>query len=284
MGELRELAATVALARKPGQTSAALSDAIEEAGSALTLLERREGLLAELALHSAETELGSWMRQGIQAFNVLDQRYPANLRAVHDRPPLLFSAGALLGSDERAVAVIGSRRASEQGLQAAGALARALASAGFTVASGLAAGIDTAAHFATLEAGARTIAVIGTGLRHCYPPQNRALQAQIAAQGAVVSRFWPEDRPSRASFPLRNALMSGLSLANVIVEAGERSGCRIQARAALGHGRPVFIRRALLSQPWARELASRPGVKAFEDPGELVEALERLGHLMPLAG
>ena len=145
--------------------------------------------------------------------------------------------------------------------------------------SGLAAGIDTAAHEAALAAGGRTVAVIGTGLRHSYPPENAALQRRIAAEGAVVSQFWPDAPPSRTTFPLRNAVMSGLALGTVVVEASFRSGARLQARLALAHGRPVFLWRAVLDEPWAREVAQRPGVHVIDEPAQVMETVERLNAM-----
>jgi DNA processing protein len=144
------------------------------------------------------------------------------------------------------------------------------------VVSGLAAGIDTAAHRAALEVGARTVAVIGTGLRHAYPPENAALQRRIAAGAAVVSQFWPETPPARASFPMRNAVMSGFALATVVVEASHRSGARLQTRLALAHGRPVFLLAPLLAQTWARELAQRPGVHVVTEAAQITTTIDRL--------
>jgi DNA processing protein len=283
MSDWAETAAIVALLRREPSAWAKIAAEVEESASALALLEQRHGLLASLELSETAAEVDRWSQAGMRPLTLLDPDYPANLRAVHDRPPLVFVAGRLLQSDQRAVAVIGSRAASGQALGAARSLAQALAAAGLTVVSGLAAGIDTAAHSAALEACGRTIAVVGTGLGRCYPPQNRVLQAVIASRGAVISRFWPGDPPSRSSFALRNALMSGLSLANVIVEAAERSGCRTQARAALAHGRPVFIHRRVLEQRWARELAARPGVRVYGEPAEVIAAVERLS-VATLAG
>jgi DNA processing protein len=221
-------------------------------------------------------EIAAWEAEGIKLVSVLDASYPENLRAVDDRPPLLSVAGELKPEDARSVAVIGSRRATEEGLAAARAIAAQLVAHGFTVTSGLAAGIDTAAHAAALARGGRTIAVIGTGLRHAYPPQNAELQRRIATDCAVVSQFWPDDPPSRRSFPMRNAVMSGMTLATVIVEASRTSGSRVQSRLALARGRPVFLREAILDQEWARELATRSGVHVFRDPDEVSGAVERL--------
>jgi DNA processing protein len=155
---------------------------------------------------------------------------------------------------------------------------------GYTVISGLAAGLDTIAHVTALDRGGRTVAVIGTGLSYAYPPQNAGLQERIAGEGAVVSQFWPDTGPARPNFPLRNAVMSGLALATVIVEAGQTSGARTQARAALAHGRPVLLAATLLEQPWAQGLASRPGVHVLRSLRELQDVLDELsatGALVP---
>lgn len=207
---------------------------------------------------------------------VLDPDYPHNLRRVHDRPPLIFATGRLTRADARSVAVVGTRRPSPAGVARAREAAAHLARSGYVVVSGLAAGIDTTVHTEALAAQRRTVAVIGTGLNHCYPPQNARLQGEIASRGAVVSQFWPDAGPSRQSFPLRNAVMSGLTLATVIVEAAATSGARVQARLALAHGRPVFLADSLLSQVWARELADRPGTHVFCAPTEITDAIDRL--------
>jgi DNA processing protein len=227
-------------------------------------------------LDTATADLARWEREGIRMLTVLDPEYPDNLRAVHDRPPLIFVAGEVQPSDERAVAVIGSRKASPRGLGTAQDIARHLTQRRYTVVSGLAAGIDTAAHTAALADGGRTVAVIGTGLHHCYPPDNAALQHRIARDCAVVSRFWPHQGPTRRTFPARNAVMSGLAKATVVVEAGPTSGARGQARMALAHGRPVFLHSTLLTQDWARELATKPGTREFTKPHEITDSLERL--------
>ena len=220
-----------------------------------------------------EEQIAAWEADGIKFVSVLDPDYPENLKTVPDRPPVLFIAGELKAADARSVAVIGSRNASATGLAAAQTIAEHLVEHGFTVISGLAAGIDTAAHTAALGKGGRTVAVIGTGLRHAYPPQNAELQRRIARECAVVSQFWPDDPPSRRTFPLRNGVMSGMTLATVIVEASATSGTRVQARLALGQGRPVLLRDAVLDQDWARELAAQPGVHVFCDPEQVVAAL-----------
>jgi DNA processing protein len=208
---------------------------------------------------------------------VLEPDYPPNLRAVHDRPPMVFISGDLTREDANAVAVVGARKATAAGISHARAIAQHLVDKNFTVVSGLAAGIDTAAHTAALSRGGRTVAVIGTGLARSYPPQNRALQQQIATRCAVVSQFWPDAPPSKRSFPMRNAVMSGIALATVVVEASHTSGARTQTRLALAHGRPVFLHRTLVDrQPWAQETATRPGTHVIDDPDQITAALARL--------
>lgn len=225
---------------------------------------------------AASRQLDRWTRDGIGVLTVRDREYPANLREVHDRPAVLFIAGRLAPADQRSVAVIGSRRASHAGRIAAATFAGDLVGGGFTVISGLAAGVDTAAHEAARKAGGRTIAVIGTGLHHTYPAANRELQARLAREHAVVSQFWPDAPPRREAFPERNATMSGLSRATVIIEATERSGARGQARRALAHGRPVFLYEPVADQAWARELAGRPNVRMVATAAEVIAALDRL--------
>ncbi len=288
-----ENAALIAVLRDGRRPWPVYAELLEETGSAVSVLEQelepdqRSKKLFELdaltvkvdisaAVDGAAAELAEWDSHGIELVSVLDRDYPENLRAVYDHPPLLFVSGHLKSEDARAVAVVGSRKASDAGIASTRALARELVEAGYTVVSGLAAGIDKEAHTAALDAGGRTIAVLGTGLYHCYPPDNAQLAQRIAKECALVSQFWPEAPPTRRTFPMRNAVMSGLTLGSVIVEATQTSGTRVQARLALAQGRPVFLYSSLLRQPWARELARRPGVHAIDGPGDLVALLGRL--------
>lgn len=286
MGSARDRAALVALLRVGHRPWREYAEAVERAGSALPVLrdeltsdEGQVSLLPadpELLLDRAATDIEGWEREGLRVLTVLDGAYPPNLRTVHDRPPLVFVAGELAAGDARSIAVVGARRATAEGTAAAAALAEGLSEQGYVVVSGLAAGIDTAAHRATLDAGGRTVAVIGTGLRRAYPPGNAALQQRIAETGAVVSQFWPETPPARERFPMRNAVMSGFALGTVVVEASQRSGARLQTRLALAHGRPVFLMARLLAQAWAQELAERPGVHVVSEAAEVTATIERL--------
>src|SRR5579859_6860553 len=178
----------------------------------------------------------------IRALTLLDDEYPAGLRQVADPPPVLFVRGRLTPADAQAVALVGTRRATTYGRAVADRLARDLAAAGVTVVSGLAKGIDTSAHRAALQAGGRTIAVLGNGLDQVYPAENAGLARQIVDSdaGAVVSEFAPGVPPDAVNFPRRNRIISGLSSGTVIVEAGERSGALITADFALEQGREVL--------------------------------------------
>jgi DNA processing protein len=211
-----------------------------------------------------------------------DRDYPENLRVIANRPPLLFVAGRLTPGDRRAVSVIGTRQPSEAGRSLACAVAESLAIAGFTVVSGLAAGIDAEAHRTVLDLqgsgraqAARTLAVLGTGLGAVYPVEHEALQSEVAAHGALISQFWPDTSPTRNSFPARNAVMAGLTIGSVIVEAGEHSGTRIQARHALAEGRNVVLMPPTMRCAWARELSGKPGVIVAEDAAHVVEVFKR---------
>jgi len=280
-----ETAALIALLRAPGARWQQIADDVEEAGSARQVLDRGptgeqasmfgEGAASEdLTAHIAD--LGAWAREGMSVLTVLDADYPENLRTVYDRPPLIFVAGDLCPEDSRSVAVVGTRRPTGDGITRARRIAHHLAASGYTVASGLATGIDTTAHTAALEVGGRTVAVIGTGLRRAYPRENAGLQARIAKEGAVISQFLPDAPPTRRSFPMRNGVMSGLALATVVVEAGEISGSRMQARLALQHNRPVFLLRSLLEHDWAASMERRPGVYVVDEPEQITEAIQRL--------
>jgi DNA processing protein len=282
--EERETAAVLALNARRDLPWSRVAGMVEEEGSALALLARldREAdpTLFEahpsVSLETVQDRLDEWRAEGMHVITVLDEDYPLNLRLVHDRPAALFVRGHLQDTDERSVAVVGTRNPTERGLQQARDIARGLVAAGYVVVSGLAQGIDTAAHTATLAASGRTIAVIGTGLRHAFPKANAELQARLGSESAVVSQFWPDQGARRHTFPMRNAVMSGLARATVVVEARGNSGARMQARLALEHGRPVFLLRSLLDYDWARDYAQRAGTYVVVDADEAVDRLERL--------
>jgi DNA processing protein len=263
----------VNLVRRAGSAGEALNQVLASDGAQTSLF----AVDASPLLITAAASVEAWTANGIRLVTELDSVYPANLREVSDRPAIVFVSGTITLADRRSVAVIGSRQASLEGRALAGQISAELLDAGYTVVSGLAAGIDTAAHEAALEHSGRTIAVIGNGLEHSYPPENAGLQRRIASEGAVLSQFWPETRPTRQTFPMRNAVMSGVSRGSLIVEASQRSGARVQARQALAHGRPVLLHKRLLEQAWARELAGRAGVWVVGSAGDVIGILEASG-------
>jgi DNA processing protein len=289
----REAAAVLALAARTHRAWHLLAQALEEAGTAVDLaaglrtgneppelddaLERV--VIQKEQLEENERLIEDLASRGISLVTVLDDVYPANLRLVYDRPPFLFVRGHLRDEDRRAIAVVGTRKASEKGLREADLLARGLAERGVAVVSGLALGIDTAAHEATLDVGGRTIAVIGNGIdAPIYPRQNRALADRIVdSGGAVVSQFLPDAPPKPDNFRLRNRTMSGLALGTAVVEASGTSGARMQARMALEHGKRVFLVRELVTrEPWAEKYMDHPGATVVEHADEVLDVLDSI--------
>lgn len=199
-----------------------------------------ERLTAAPPLDQVEAELQVAARHGIQLTTLRDPSYPAALQQIDDPPPVLYRRGTLTPDDALAVAIVGTRHATRYGLEQAEQLAAALARAGVSVVSGLARGIDAAAHRGALAAGGRTIAVIAGGLLEITPAENRHLADEVAAQGCLVSEAPPRRPPAAGSFPQRNRLVSGLALGVVVVEADDRSGALITARHANEQGRDVF--------------------------------------------
>ncbi|WP_132429039.1 DNA-processing protein DprA [Pseudonocardia endophytica] len=278
-----ERAALVALLRtRPhGMTWSQIAADVDVRSSALALWEELHPAdlfdtgAEQVELVAARRDIAAWRAAGLGFRTFLDDDYPAQLREVHDLPPVLFHRGTLVGS-ETAVSVVGSRKASPRGRELARSLASALVETGMTVLSGLAAGIDAAAHTAALEAGGRTVAVIGTGITRYYPAENRALQDRIAESGLLLSQFWPDAPPTKQTFPMRNAVMSGFGRATIVVEAGEQSGARIQARRAVEHGRTVVLTDAVVeANEWARVMVDRPGVYVASAPAEIIGIIEQ---------
>ena len=180
-----------------------------------------------------------------------DPRYPALLAAIPS-PPALDVRGAFTPDDALAIAIVGARRATSYGIEVAESLAAELAARGVTIVSGLARGIDTAAHRGALAANGRTIAVLGSGIECVYPAENRPLTEKIIGQGAVVSQFPPTAEPLNYHFPARNRTLAGLALGVVVVEAAERSGALITAGLAAELGREVFAVPGRITSPSSR--------------------------------
>ena len=159
----------------------------------------------------------------------------------------------------------------------AAAVGGALADMGVTVISGLAKGVDTTAHRAAIDAGGRPVGLIATGIDRAYPAENRDLHRQVAEHGLLLSQFWPDAPPQRHNFLMRNATMSGYGVATVVIEAGEHSGARAQARMAFEHGRPVILTDMVVNRTeWARALIGRPGVFVASGTEDVVEVVRTL--------
>jgi DNA processing protein len=205
-----------------------------------------------------------------------DARYPLRLAEVPDAPATLHVRGALVDADALAVAIVGSRRATPYGLEVAETLAADLAARGVTIVSGLARGIDAAAHRGALRVGGRTLAVLGSGVDVIYPPENRRLAAEIAERGALLSQFAPGTPPLPQNFPTRNQVIAAMSLAVVVVEAAEKSGSLITARLAAELGREVL---AVPGRITASE--SRGANRLIQDGAHLAMGWEDVVAVLP---
>lgn len=230
---------------------------------------------AELA-GSLERELEAISRLGLKVLTLADPGYPRPLRGLAAPPPVLYLLGDYQERDELAIALVGTRSSTPYGRMVAEQLAKGLAELGLTIVSGLALGIDTAAHRGALAAGGRTIAVLGSGFARPYPQQNLRLMREIAASGAVFSEFPLQTEPDRWNFPRRNRIISGLSRGVVVVEAPERSGALITARLALDQGREVFAVPGRITDE-----ASRGVHQLIKAGAKLVEAVEDIIEEFP---
>jgi DNA processing protein len=272
MGYPQEPVYLLAMLRASGGEWHRIATLVEQAGTAEGLVrghvqphnEFAQQVISSVGqshIDEAGSEVESWTRySGMSVWTVLDQEYPSSLRTIFNRPPFIFCEGEWNDEIDRdGLAVVGTRKPTQDGLSRASRMAHELADRKVTVISGLALGIDCASHEAALEGGGRTVAVLGSGLGNIYPRENRDLAGRIVrAGGALISQFVPNQSPSRKTFPMRNAVMSGLGLGTVVIEANERSGAKMQARLALEHGRALFLLRSLVdSYDWARDYAER---------------------------
>lgn len=244
----------IALGKVPGIGPTRLASLLEVCGSVEGIwkasiqtlgtagLDRRtlENLLSYRRTLDPAAELQQLTRSGVQITTWDDDDYPSNLRQIDTPPPLLYVRGGFVEADEWAIGIVGTRRASAYGREVAHTLATELAKAGITIVSGLALGIDAVAHEAALDAGGRTIGVLGSGVDQLYPAKNRSLALRMVEQGAVVSEYALGVKPEARNFPPRNRIISGLSKGIIVVEANERSGALITTSFAAEQGRDVF--------------------------------------------
>ena len=191
-------------------------------------------------------------KYNIKFISILDDNYPSLLKSIYDPPPFLFYRGALKKNDfRRTLAIVGTRKASNYGKLMTKKIGEKLTSAGFTIVSGLAFGIDTIAHLSALDCGGRTLAVLGTGCEQIYPPRNRELADRIIENGALISEFIPGRKAERWNFPTRNRIISGISLGSLIIEGSKRSGALLTAKFALDQNRDVFALPGDIDKPEA---------------------------------
>lgn len=246
----------------------------------------RAGLLFDTDNAEAVSRALAWAEEpGHAILTLADEDYPQALLEIPDPPTLIYVRGRKELLNTPSLAIVGSRNATHQGMQTAEGFAKALAGEGLTIVSGLALGIDTAAHHGALAAGGRTVAVIGTGADRLYPARNRELALAIAKRGAIISEF-PLGTPAvAANFPRRNRLISGLSAGVLVVEAAPESGSLITARLAAEQGREVFAIPGSIHSPVARgcHRLIRDGAKLVETAQDILEEIANLARPAPLA-
>jgi len=294
---LRERATVLAVAGAIGREPHRASAMIDVTRSAVALLngewvgldpweirlaEQLSRTVRTADVDGCEAAIAKVEARGIRVITVLDDDYPMNLRMVYNRPPALFVKGTLPNS-RQTVAVVGTRQPSAQGRLRAADIAEALVESGAIVASGLARGIDTCAHRATLASHGVTIAVMGSGIDRVYPPEHDRLAEAIVERGALVSQFWPDTPPARYTFPVRNAVLSGLSVGVVVIEGSSRSGSSLQARIAFRQGRSVFFLEGLSAEePWARAFLDRGLGRVVQKADDVMDSVRSLTE--PISG
>ena len=214
--------------------------------------------------------------KNIRVMNWEDADYPARLREIAQPPPIIYLKGQILEEDAWAVAVVGSRRVTAYGRQVTEEVATFLAQKGITIVSGLARGVDGIAHQAALKAGGRTLAVLGSGVNRIYPPEHRNLSASLSKSGAVLSDYAPDTPPEGSNFPKRNRIISGLSIATIVIEAGRTSGALITANFALEQGREVFALPGNIYAPQSKgpNKLIQNGAHPLLTPRDILEVLD----------
>lgn len=225
-----------------------------------------------------DKEIAAADKFGVCIINITDVRYPSLLKKIYDPPPVLYVKGDFVPADSLSVAIVGSRHCSNYGSEQASRLAHLLAAAGFTIVSGMARGIDSAAHGGALSARGRTIAVQGCGLSHIFPPENKLLFEKICSSGACVSELPMGYEPLAENFPPRNRIIAGLSLAAIVVEAMPRSGALLTAKAALENSREVMAVPGRIDSPLSKGPHDliKQGAKLVESVEDIIETLEFL--------
>lgn len=250
----------------------ATPQALQDAGLSAKIVDTFQRVRKGVSLEQVAERI---QNLGVQVLTWDDETYPRHLKEIDQPPPVLYVRGNLKAEDEWAVAMVGTRKVTAYGRQVAEEVATALAHNGVTIVSGLARGVDSIAHQAALNAGGRTLAVLGNGVDLIYPPENCKLADQIMQQGALVSDYALGTQPDGQNFPPRNRIISGLSLAVIIVEAGDTSGALITAGFAAEQGRDVFAVPGNINAPQSRgtNRLIRDGAQPLLSPQDVLEAL-----------
>ena len=227
----------------------------------------------------AAKELGRAEKLGVWLVTSEDKRFPPVLKRIYDPPPVLYVKGDFTRDDNLAMAIVGSRRCSHYGREQSSRFAHVLASSGFTICSGMARGIDTAAHLGALAAEGRTIAVMGCGLANIFPPDNARLSEQISESGACISELPLDFDPQPKNFPPRNRIIAGLALGTIVIEAAFRSGALITARLALEYNREVMAVPGKIDSP-----LSAGTHKLLKEGARLIDSVEDIMDAMGYIG
>lgn len=284
----QDIAHWLALVRMPGMGPITVKRALSELGDVRALFSASPAALQSIGLTARQIHLFktpnwkavdgdlTWLhKSGCEFIALADVRYPPLLREIHAPPLGLYVKGDVKNLAEPQLAIVGSRNPTAQGRELAEQFALELAKSGLVITSGLALGIDAASHRGALAGGGKTIAVMGTGLRHIYPAGHQNLAEKIVEQGLLISEFPPDTLPKANHFPARNRIISGLSLGVLVVEAAERSGSLITARCALEQNREVFAIPGSIHNPLARGCHQllRQGAKLVETAKDVLEEL-----------
>ncbi len=279
--ELREIRALLLLRDGAGLGDRGIKALVTSFGSGWLAL-RSRGIQQDLLAPEADgPPVSSWLEKGFEILAMTSPSYPSPLLELSDPPPVLFLKGKRDLLSGPSVAIVGSRRASGVGRRAAETLGRVLSGAGVTVVSGMALGIDGAAHRGALQAGGRTVAVLGSGLGVVYPASHRGLSRELAAEGLLISEFLPDEPALRHHFPKRNRIIAALAQAIIVVEAGQKSGALITVDHGLDLGRDILATPGSVENAQARgsNALLREGARVLPDPDSVLDELESLGVL-----
>lgn len=235
----------------------------------------RSSFLSQRSQINPDNAWEELLAQGISLVTLDDIDYPPLLREIYDPPPVLYYTGKLEYCQQTCLALVGSRRYTPYGKEIANKFAAKLSNYGLTIVSGMARGIDTFAHKGVLEAGGKTVAVLGCGLDICYPAENISLKNEISKEGLIITEFPPGSKPLPSNFPRRNRIISGITVGTLVVEAGEKSGALITAEFALEQGRDVFAVPGGIGSPYSRgcHRLIKEGAKLVEKVEDVLEEL-----------